>query len=112
MKHVLTIPDWSRQAVRSRARDRCEMCGSPAPMGHWHHRRSRSVRDIHTHCPCNGAWLCGTCHRIVHENPMTARLNGFIVSRSAMPNDVPLRTPWGDRINTCNGGYTIEGERA
>lgn len=80
----------------------------PAPSGHWHHRRSRSVRDTHTHCPCNGVWLCGTCHTWVHANPFDARSGGWIISRWAtLPGTHPYRTPRGWVVAHCNGGSTF-----
>lgn len=86
------IPALSRVRVRARDFFRCVRCGSPTPAmaGHWHHRRSRSIRDDHTHMPCNGVWLCGTCHEWVHKNPFEARATGLIVSRYAIPCETPL----------------------
>ena len=105
MRHVLTIPEWSRASVKMRCQSRCERCGAPAPRGAWHHRRSRSVRDTHTHCPCNGVWLCNNDHAWVHANPLAARQNGFIVSRNETePATVPVLTPWGERTHDCGGG--------
>lgn len=103
------IPDASRVSVRTRSHHRCERCGVPAPRGEWHHRRSRSVRNEHTHCACNGVWLCGTCHREVHANPVHARDTGFIVSRHIdLPGIVAVSTPWGDRLHDCGGGYVFD----
>ena len=99
------IPTASRAKVKQRAHGRCERCGVPAPNGEWHHRRSRSVHDEHQHCPCNGAWLCSTCHRWAHAHPVEARNTGFIVSRHIDdPGIVIAHTPWGARWNTCTGG--------
>lgn len=75
------IPSASRVAVRERSRGRCERCGGPGAQ--WHHRRSRSVRGEHRHCPCNGLWLCPTCHRYAHANPHAAIEEGLIVPRYA-----------------------------
>ena len=86
-----SIPASSRTLVRGRDYNRCVRCNSPTPEGHWHHRRSRSVVDLHQHRPCNGVWLCGTCHRWVHAHPFEARRKGWIVSRyTAAPCEVPV----------------------
>lgn len=75
--------------------------------GHWHHRRSRSVKDGHTHCPCNGTWLCPSCHEWAHHHPFEATAVGFIVSRfTTEPGDKPLQTPWGERLHDCTGQFT------
>ncbi len=109
---MTAIPESARTQVRVRARHRCERCGAPAPQGHWHHRRSRRIVDVHTNCPCNGVWLCGTCHRDVHANPFTARTTGWIVSAwEARPTAVPVRTPWGERIHDCDGGFIFREEQ-
>jgi hypothetical protein len=101
---VTSIPEWARTAVRVRAHHRCERCGG---MGaHWHHRRSRRIVDVHQHCPCNGVWLCGTCHRWVHAHPIEARTTGWIVSVWVdQPTAVPVHTVWGERVHDCHGGF-------
>lgn len=101
------IPEWSRRTVRERSMGRCERCGSPAAFGHWHHRRTRSVRDAHTHCPCNGIWLCTTCHRDVHSHPVRSQGEGTIVSSFEQdPGTVVVNTPWGIRLHGCDGSIT------
>jgi 5-methylcytosine-specific restriction protein A len=98
------IPAWARALVRSRCQGRCERCGSPAPHGHVHHRRTRSVRDLHTHSPENLLLLCGECHTWAHAYPVNARLTGFIVSTSvADPATIPVHTPWGPRLHHPDG---------
>jgi hypothetical protein len=82
------IPQWSRTLVRHRDLDLCARCGMLG--AHWHHRRSRSVRDELTHSPCNGLWLCAFDHAWVHANPREAREAGFIVSRHEDPRYVPV----------------------
>lgn len=103
---MTAIPDEARTIVKRRARWRCERCGAPAPGGHWHHRRSRSVHDAHQHCACNGVWLCHTCHTWVHQNPAKAREAGWIVSRFTVnPYAVPVPTYLGERTHECDGTY-------
>lgn len=87
------IPERSRNLVRVRDRHRCARCGSPTPVGAWHHRRSRHVRDGSgvVHSPANGVWLCNGCHATVHANPFEARSEGFIVSKWADPREVPVK---------------------
>lgn len=100
------IPEWARLIVKDRAGVRCERCGTPNPTGEWHHRRSRSTRGQHQHCPCNGVWLCMTCHQWVHAHPLMARLSGWIVSRHAeRPQEFPVHTYIGLRFHDCVGNY-------
>lgn len=63
--------------------------------------------DAHTHCPCNGAWLCRTCHDWAHQHPAKARELGFIVSRHvANPSAVPIKTYYGLIVLSCSGGFS------
>lgn len=101
------IPQSRRDQVQERDKMRCCRCGVPAPQGQWHHRRSRSVVELHRHCSCNGVWLCRTCHMDVHKNPERSMDEGFIVRRSVLePATVPLHTTWGTRSLDCKGNYT------
>jgi hypothetical protein len=84
------IPQASRAFVKARDFLRCVRCGCPAPNGHWHHRRGRSVVDEHQHATCNGINLCTLCHEWVHKNPFAARSFGWIVSRWAIPCAEPV----------------------
>jgi len=88
-----------------RERYLCARCGLKG--GEWHHRRSRSVRDEHTHCPCNGVLLCSTCHRWCHTNPFQARAGGFVVSRYATPHDEPVHAVYGLVRLDHDGGFTF-----
>lgn len=99
------IPDLARLIVRDRDRNRCARCGMPTGNGHWHHRRSRSVHDVHRHCPCNGVNLCPVCHADVHAEKAQAAQDGYVVSRyQAEPGTVPFKTPWGWAMVDCHGG--------
>ena len=69
------------------------------------------MSDVHTHCSCNGVWLCSTCHGWVHAHPYAAHEDGWIVSRhETFPGWWPVVTPWGTRFHDCLGGYRYEGE--
>ena len=102
-----SIPSNRRAQVRSRARDRCERCGSPTNAGQWHHRRRRGVKEGHyQHCACNGVWLCGICHTDVHSRNTEARQTGFIVNQFvATPGDQLVQTYRGPAYLTCDGKY-------
>jgi hypothetical protein len=109
----LTIPASSRVIVRGRDQQRCVVCAMRAM--DWHHRRTRRVRDEHTHCPCNGITLCGRGnatgdHGWVHGNPFEARAQGLIISRyeTRMPHEVPVYLPasGGWVLLNCDGSMT------
>jgi hypothetical protein len=97
-----SIPSGQRSLVKVRDNWCCVRCGMPG--AEWHHRRSRSVRDDHQHCTCNGIWLCSTCHVWAHAHPFEARNTGLIVSRHSMPGDEPvLCAVRGWVVLTCAG---------
>lgn len=100
----------SRVLVRARDEHRCVVCGMRGL--DWHHRRTKSVHDEHTHCPCNGITLCGPGnnhgdHGWVHGNPFEARAQGLIISRheTRMPFEVPvfIHPAGGWVLLTCEG---------
>lgn len=102
-----SIPAASRRQVEGRDAQRCVRCGIPTITGHWHHRRSRSVRDEHQHCACNGVYLCGACHKWVHEHPFEAREMGWIVSRAFLPFEQPVfNQSFGWLMLACDGSRT------
>lgn len=101
-----SIPRSSRDAVEQRENGRCARCGGKG--AHWHHRRSRSVRDVITHNPANGVLLCSVDHAYVHANPKQAMEEGFIVSRYDNPTEISFRR-WDGRwiLPNTEGGFSI-----
>lgn len=103
------IPTKSRDAVQQRENGRCARCGGQG--AHWHHRRSRSVRDALTHNPANGVLLCTVDHAFVHAHPKKAMEEGFIVSRYFSPDEISFRR-WDGRwiLPDTEGGFSILSE--
>lgn len=97
------IPTSARATVATRQGGRCFRCGGRG--SEWHHRRRRRVK-AHRHCTCNGVLLCGTCHRWVHANPVSARDDGLIVSMGGAtlpPWMAPARSWTGWVLLDCEG---------
>lgn len=113
------IPQRSRQLVYERQDWWCWRCSASAKAvpGSWHHRRGRAVIDDHTHCTCNGVWLCGDgvggCHGWVHgAGRFEANRLGLIVPRgTALPGSVPMAVPIYDEfvLLDCDGGFQWTG---
>jgi hypothetical protein len=101
------IPESSRMMVKLRERFRCARCGASAQHGHWHHRRSRRVKDEWQHHWTNGVWLCGTCHLWVHDNGFLARKTGFSLSQwEKYPANRPIQIAREGWVRlTISGGY-------
>lgn len=101
------IPSRARELVKRRTMGRCIRCGGPG--SEWHHRRTRSVRDGHRHCPCNGVWLCLTDHQWVHAHPFEAKAEGLIVSKyEAEPGLIPVSAHFGELMLECNGKFNYD----
>lgn len=85
------VPALSRHLVAGRDNGLCFRCGQTQGTD-FHHRRGRAVKDEHTHCPCNGVWLCRGCHGKCHAWPAEAREHGWIVTRwNPNPGDQPVK---------------------
>ncbi len=98
----------ARRLVQVRDRFHCVHCGAGTVNGQWHHRRSRSIRDELTHSPANGVYLDSGCHSWLHAHPFEARAVGLIVSRYAIPTEVPfLRYDNTWILPDCNGFYRM-----
>lgn len=99
------IPAAPRMKVVDRDRV-CQRCGLNG--AHVHHRRSRSIRDEHTHCPCNMLYLCFSCHGWAHAHPAEARLKGYILSRwTPHPQTIGVDSYMGTIHTFCDGSVAI-----
>ena len=99
------IPTRSRTVVAERDRRLCVRCTGPGT--DLHHRRRRSVRDVHQHCACNLVTLCRTCHSWAHAHPTAAAEHGYIVMTWIdQPREVGVRAWWGWVEMDCEGEAT------
>ncbi len=80
-----------RSSIFDRSEGTCDLCGRAVDPNAWecHHRklRSRGGRDSHANLVC----LHPGCHAWVHQNPIEATENGFMVPSGADPAAVPVR---------------------
>jgi hypothetical protein len=102
-----------RLILHVRAGGLCELCSTPVTVASMegHHRRSRGVRGLHRHCPCNALALCSACHHgpDVHDGPERAKDLGTIVSRhsSTPPSEIPVILRVGKVHLDCRGGFLL-----
>ena len=95
----------TRELIKARSGGRCERCGGRG--AEYSHRRTRTVRDAHTACPCNALWSCRTCHAWLHKNPSAALEEGVMLSRyTEAPYAVAVVTIAGLVVLDCEGGWT------
>lgn len=91
-----------RVMLASTFRGLCWRCGGVG--SDYAHRRPRGVRDEHTACFCNAAWLCRVDHAWCHKNPIAARDDGWVLSRyETEPWTVPVATIFGKVLLSCDG---------
>lgn len=102
MTDLSRIPTKAREVVVAREQGSCLRCAARG--AEWAHRRSRAVHDQHTMCPCNGAYLCTTCHDWCHKNPRLAMAAGLMVSRHvAEPGRIAVESWYSTIWLHCNG---------
>lgn len=92
------IPTASRLLVDARDGHQCFLCGGRK--AHWHHRRTRRIRDDHTHDTCNGLSLCTVCHAWAHAHPREAIKLGLILSRY-------VQRPWLHPVQHFRHGWVL-----
>lgn len=68
------IPLSTRRAVRHRDHGRCVRCGLAGTEQHHRVRRRDGGHRL-----SNLVLLCHDCHKTITENPLTAKLSGYIV---------------------------------
>lgn len=94
-----------RKALAAEWKGMCWRCGGVG--NEYAHRRPRGVRDEHTACYCNACWLCRTCHRWCHMNPVASGLAGWTLSRyEDEPWTVPVETIFGRVLLSCDRRVT------
>lgn len=91
----------TRQLIKERAGGCCERCGKTITGDHSiHHRKPRGMggtRDPKANSPANLVLLCGSattpdgCHTGVERFRESAITTGYIVSRSADPELIPIK---------------------
>lgn len=105
------IPQETTDAILLRDKGRCLRCGGVG--SERSHRRSRRIRDEHTHCPCNVNLLCHTCHAdFIGAQQIEARKSGLLLhSTVAVPAHVPVQTYMGWGLLLCGpeGGLLLFG---
>jgi hypothetical protein len=78
----------TRKALAERSMQCCEVCGKPNPTDP-HHRKRKSQGGLDT--LANLLDLCRDCHNDIHHEPTRAKRYGYLLSRNAAPEHVPVR---------------------
>jgi hypothetical protein len=88
------FPDDVKGQARRRSGNRCEAASAVCSGGaeHFHHRKlkgmgGRSVDNRLENC----LHVCRRCHIYMHDQPVLAKLMGWIVHSTLDPAEVPVR---------------------
>lgn len=108
----MTGPDRAtRDRVRQRCRDCCELCGLLAVAGQIHHRRPRGMggsSDPALNRPSNLVLLCWDCHRFVEQIQRRAAYEyGWLVPSGIRPDLHPFLL-WGRWVLLTDAGAYVE----
>ena len=84
----------TRELVRNRAAGRCDLCGMPISVGHYHHRQPRGMggtRRIEASGAANCLLLHPRCHSDVESSRERSIGNGWLVPQWGNPQEVPVK---------------------
>lgn len=84
----------TRRIVRERAAGKCELCGLPCPVGHYHHRKPRGMggtKRIEASGAANCLLVHPTCHRDIEMARHRSLENGWLVRQSETPSQVRVK---------------------
>jgi 5-methylcytosine-specific restriction protein A len=84
----------TKEIIKNRANERCEICGSYAIAQQIHHRRPRGMggsKDPLCGSPANGVLVHPWCHASIEQNRTQAIEKGWLVSQGHDPSFVPFK---------------------
>lgn len=96
----------TREAVRKRTGDRCDLCGLPVKVAHFHHRRPRGMGGTIRNGsgdPSNCLLLHPRCHGEVESSRERSLKNGWLVSQHQEPSEIPVKLWLGFRLLRADG---------
>ena len=80
----MKFTEKTRELIRARAQDRCELCGISVQDAQIHHRQARGMggsKDIESRSAANGLYLHDRCHERIERNRTEAYQNGWLVHK-------------------------------
>lgn len=86
--------DKTKALVRTRSKNRCEICGIQTEYGQFHHRNPRRMGGTSREevgGPDNALYLHFTCHDRVERNRAGSYFTGYLVAANDDPSLIPVR---------------------
>lgn len=103
----MRFTEKTRQVIRERAKNRCELCGTPVGMdAQIHHRKPRGMggtKDDASRLACNGLFVHFRCHENIERNREVALANGWLVRQSGDSQDQSVRLHYGWVLLNADG---------
>ena len=90
----MEFTEKTRKVIRTRAQDRCELCGTRCTDGQIHHRRPRGMggtKNLLSRSVSNGLYVHFRCHHMIEMNRAKALENGWLIRQSDDPESEPVR---------------------
>lgn len=111
----MQFTEKTRRLIRERAKDRCELCGTPAyETAQIHHRKPRGMggtKNPESRSPANGLLVHFRCHHRIEMNRADALTNGWLVRQSDDSTAVPVRLHYGMVLLKDDGSFDVLDEK-
>ena len=90
----MEFTEKARKVIRTRAQDKCELCGTRCTDGQIHHRKPRGMggtKNQASRSISNGLYVHFRCHHMIEMNRAKALENGWLIRQSGDPELEPVR---------------------
>ena len=105
----MKFTEKTRDVIRSRAQDRCELCGVRVQGAQIHHRQARGMggsKDAEARSAANGLYLHDRCHERIERNRTEAYEKGWLVHKWEKSEDKPVLMWDGWKLLAADGSLT------
>jgi hypothetical protein len=95
MEEPMKFTEKTRQVIRERAANRCELCGTPVGIdAQIHHRKPRGMggtKDPRSRSAANGLFVHFRCHERIERNREESYAFGWLVLQTQDSHETPVR---------------------
>jgi 5-methylcytosine-specific restriction enzyme A len=105
----MKFTEKTRNIIKERAGERCEMCGVRCEAGQIHHRQPRGMggsKERESRSAANGLYLHERCHFKIERNRSDGYQKGWLVHKWETSEDKPVLMWDGWKILGADGSLT------